>query len=476
MRTHYPMSEDQKYDHRISLYIEAAERLRQGEYDVHLPEAAPGDDLGRLGLALKDLAHTLERRYQEIQKLDQITRRINAGLLLDEILENVYQDFREIIPYNRIGFSLLEDNNRVVRARWAKTDQPLIRLGGGYEAVMAGSSLQKIMDTGRPRIINDLDDYLRRKPSSESTRLIVEEGIRSSLTCPLIANGVPVGFMFFSSIHPNTYTLTHIQSFMRIAGQLSVIVEKGRLVSELAQQKSDIEDKNAELIHLNELKNRFLGIAAHDLRNPIAYIQMSSEFLTSAGDTIEEPVREQILTDIKTQSQHMLDLLNELLDVTKIESGRLDLQPGEIIVSAFLDGAVYRQSQLASPKGTRILLGTVPPGVLIADEGRLRQVIDNLLSNAVKYSPAGSTVYVSADHTASEWRIAVRDEGPGIKPGERDLLFQDFARLSNRPTGGESSTGLGLAISRRIVEAHGGQIGVDSEPGHGATFWFTLPA
>jgi signal transduction histidine kinase len=106
---------------------------------------------------------------------------------------------------------------------------------------------------------------------------------------------------------------------------------------------------------------------------------------------------------------------------------------------------------------------------------RLRQVVDNLISNAVKYSPPGSQVWVRAERTSDGWRIHVKDQGPGITPQDRQRLFQDFARLSAKPTGGEKSTGLGLAITHRVVAAHGGQIGVDSEPGLGADFWFTLP-
>ncbi len=461
-------------DRRLQQYIEAAEHLARGEYAVALPPGPAQDALGQLGQALHRLAVALEKHYQELQRLDQITRHINAGLLLDEILENIYRDFREIIPYNRIGCALLEDEGRVLRARWARTDLPEIKLGMGYKAAMAGSSLEQILQTGQPRIINDLADYLRRKPSSDSSRLIVEEGIRASLTCPLIANGVPVGFIFFSSTQPNTYEAAHVESYMRIAEQLSVIVEKGRLVSELAAQKAAIEEKNAELVRLNDLKNEFLGIAAHDLRNPIGYIQMASDFMLVEQDLPPDVVR-QMLDDIKAQAQHMHSLLTDLLDVTQIESGKLVLNPRTIDVAAFLQETVHRHSQLAVPKGTTITLAAVPPGALQADGERLRQVLDNLISNAVKYSPAGSTVRIQAGRAGTVWRFAVRDEGPGIKPEERARLFKEFSRLSARPTGGESSTGLGLAITRRIVTAHGGAIGVDSAPGHGATFWFTLP-
>ncbi len=127
-------------DERIARYIEAAEHLRQGIYDVDIP-IAPTDDVGRLGEALQALAQELDRRRAELQKLDQITARINAGLLLDDILDNVYDDFRSLIPYNRIGFSLIDETGGTVTARWARSDQPKIHLTRGYSAPLAGSSL-----------------------------------------------------------------------------------------------------------------------------------------------------------------------------------------------------------------------------------------------------------------------------------------------------------------------------------------------
>jgi signal transduction histidine kinase len=171
----------------------------------------------------------------------------------------------------------------------------------------------------------------------------------------------------------------------------------------------------------------------------------------------------------------MLTLLNDLLDVSQIESGNLNLEETSIDLAALLEEAVKWHALVATPKGTRVQLQPTEPGQVHADPLRLRQVIDNLISNAVKYSPPGSLVCVEMQRFDRGWRIAVKDQGPGLTPADRQRLFQDFARLSARPTGGEKSVGLGLAIVRRIVEAHGGQAGADSEPGQGATFWFTLP-
>jgi signal transduction histidine kinase len=463
------------HDERIVHYIEAAEQMLQGQYNIEVPVVPADDELGHLGLALRRLASGLEVRYREIQKINEITMRINSGLLLDEILDGVYEDFREFIPYDRIGFSLLEDEGRIVRARWARSSLPEIHLQRGYAAVMEGSSLQTILETREPRILNDLTAYLEAKPHSNSTRLIVEEGIRSSLTCPLIANGVPVGFLFFSSVEPNTYDHVHVDTFKAIANQLSVIVEKGRLVSELAEQKESIERQNEELQRLNEMKNRFLGMAAHDLRSPIGNIYTASNLMLLPDMDFSPEETHRFLTDIFEQTVYMLGLLDDLLDISQIESGKVNLLKEPVCARTFLEDVIARHNKLASAKNTHVVLDFVAEGEVMADRLRLRQIMDNLLSNASKYSPPGSTIRVRAFNTPSRWRIEVLDEGPGITPEDRARLFQDFARLSAQPTGDEKSTGLGLAITRRVVEAHGGKIGVDSEPGHGATFWFTLP-
>ena len=468
------MDEAQANDDRIPRYIAATEQMKQGQFDLEVPTTPP-DEIGRLGAALRDLARALETRYREVQQLERITARINAGLLLDDVLDNVFQDFREVIPYERIGLALLEDDGQLVRARWARSDLPVVKINRNFAQRLAGSSLEVILQTGQPRILNDLPAYLALKPSSESTRLIIAEGLNSSLTCPLVANGVPIGFIFFSSVRTHAYDDAHVDTFQHIAEQLSVIVEKGRLVSEIAAQKTAIEQRNDELRRLNDLKNSFLGIAAHDLRSPLGLIQMTAELLVDPEADLTPAQQAKFTQDILRHTDHMLRLLNDLLDVTQIESGNLNLEETAVDLAALLEEAVKWHMLVATPKGTRIQLQPIVPGQVYADPLRLRQVIDNLVSNAVKYSPPGSVVRVGMQRLDRGWRIAVKDQGPGLTPADRQRLFQDFARLSARPTGGEKSVGLGLAIVRRIVEAHGGQVGADSEPGQGAIFWFTLP-
>lgn len=454
-------------EHLIDQYIAAIQQLQAGQYDnLELPET-PGEAMYQIGEALRELANNLKQQREENILLDQITTQINSGYLLEDILEIVYHDFKRIIPYNRIGLALLEENGRVV-ARWSSSDQEKIIIGRGYSAALEGSSLEKIMTTGEPRIINDLEAYLAGKPTSTSTRDIINEGMRSSLTCPLRANDKPIGFLFFSSIRPNEYSNVHIDIFKRIANNVAVVVERGRLVSELATT-------NEELRRLNDLKNTFVGMAAHDLRNPISTINTSVNLLMEPDLSMTEEEKHAVYLDMLKQTDHVLNLLGELLDITELESGKLDLiiQPLDLIT--FMRNAVQRHNQLAAPKGTHIELEAPEEAIVPADHNRLRQVVDNLVSNAVKYSPRESEIQVRVRKRKRDWEISVIDPGPGITKADRQNLFQHFARLSAKPTGGEKSTGLGLAISRRIVEAHNGKIGVDSKPGKGSRFWFTLP-
>ncbi len=216
------------HDPRVSRYRRAVEAFQRGDFDVEIPIGAP-DEMSGLGEALRNLASALKAQSEQSAMLARITQRINEGLVIDEVLDQVYENFFSLIPYERIGLGLLEEKQSLVRAAWARSEAADIKLKLGYSAGLAGSSLERIIRTGQPRILNDLEGYLEQHPHSESTRMIVEEGMRSSLTCPLIVRGQPVGFLFFSSREKNAYSRYHQKLFQQIAGQLAVILEKSRI-------------------------------------------------------------------------------------------------------------------------------------------------------------------------------------------------------------------------------------------------------
>ncbi len=447
-------------DKRIKQILKATEALGQGYFHVDVPVGE--DDLGRLGYAVRGLGQLLDQRFRELRLLTEVTEKINAGLVLDDILDSVFDSFRPIIPYNRIGFALLEQEDKVVRARWARSDFAELHLGGDFSLPLAETSLARLLQSGVPRILNDLEEYSQQHPDSKSTRLLLEEGMLSSLTCPLIANGRPIGFMFFTCRYANAYQETHVDLFREIAGQLAIIVEKSRLYE--------------RLLELNEEKNRLLGVAAHDLRNPIG-VALGYLRLVLAGTVGEvAPDQRRLLEKVENSCQRMLALVNDLLDVSAIEAGRLNLDLEPVDLGPYLAEVVETGALLASQKGIEMCadLSSDLPTVRL-DRRRFEQVLQNLLSNAVKFSHSGTTVTVSARAERDKVRICVRDQGQGIQPEEIGRLFRDFIRGSSRPTAGETSTGLGLAISRRIVEAHGGEISASSQPGRGATFKVILP-
>ena len=189
-----------------------------------------------MGDALVALGTRLDHKFAEIKALNEITDRVNAGVFFDEVLDHVFENFHSIVPYDRIGVALIEQSKSgrtLVRAQWSRADYEPIIIGKGYAALLEGSSLQKIAETRQPRILNSLTEYLEDHPSSPSTRLIVKEGIQSSLTCPLVARDTVIGFMFFSSLEPNTYQDQHVELFSQVAGELALTLEKSRAYEDL---------------------------------------------------------------------------------------------------------------------------------------------------------------------------------------------------------------------------------------------------
>jgi class 3 adenylate cyclase len=209
------------------------------------------DEIGQLALVLQDLSSFVEQRFKALHALLALTHEINQGLLLDEVLDKAYETLRSVLPYDRLSVALLESQGQLLRARWVRADYPEIMLRRGDTGPIRGSSLEGIIASGEPRIINDLSAYLNAHPASTSTGVMLAEGIRSSLTCPLISIGRPIGFMFFSSRTPNTYMHVHIDLFKLIAGHLSVMVEKSNLYQQILDEK-----KKSERLLLNVMPAR----------------------------------------------------------------------------------------------------------------------------------------------------------------------------------------------------------------------------
>lgn len=250
-----------------------------------------------------------------------------------------------------------------------------------------------------------------------------------------------------------------------------------RVNNDLANLQREMIKKNVELERLNEQKNRILGVAAHDLRTPLGVILTYSEFLETEASDVLNAEQRQFVAIIKETSEFMLHMVTDLLDITAIEAGHVNLDPQPTDLGPLVLRNVTLNRTLAARKEIEVELDPVPALPPIAlDPGKIEQVLNNLIGNAVKFSRRGSRVRVNLTFSTDVVTIAVADQGPGIPASDLPRLFKPFGRASVRSTEGEQSTGLGLAIVRNIVEGHGGRIWVASEVGKGSTFSFTLPA
>lgn len=242
-----------------------------------------------------------------------------------------------------------------------------------------------------------------------------------------------------------------------------------RLLKQLATQ-------NAQLADFNELKNKFLGIAAHDLRNPLAILKGQAELLR---DGIVGPVTDKqkaLLQKICDVEKHMFTMVNDLLDVSAIESGKLELHKEQVDLASYLKEIDDANSPLASRKSITLVLEVEPnlPPVML-DRDRIGQVMGNLITNAIKFSFPNTQITVRAQREGKDVQISISDQGQGIPASDLPKMFTEFSKVSVKSTAGEKSTGLGLAIVKRMVEAHGGHASVQSDVGKGSTFTFTLP-
>jgi signal transduction histidine kinase len=254
----------------------------------------------------------------------------------------------------------------------------------------------------------------------------------------------------------------------------SLYNEISRLNNEMADMQRELAKKNAELERLNEEKNRFLGMAAHDLRNPLHAILTYSNFLFEETPGFSDEERREFTREIHAVSQFMACLVDDLLDVAKIESGQLQLEYDAINLMRLVQRNVMRNQILAAKKQIEITLQTDRLPIVVADSAKLEQVLNNLISNAVKFSPPGSQVNVRLKHQAPCFLLEVADQGNGMSAEEQAQLFAPFQR-GQKGTAGEKSTGLGLMIVKRIVEGHGGRIWVESVVGRGTTFYVSIP-
>jgi len=295
------------------------------------------------------------------------------------------------------------------------------------------------------------------------------QGVRAAIVAPMLWEGNGVGAILVGRESPGRFSDKEIALLRIFADQAVIAIQNARLVGEIQQ-------KGRELEIANKHKSAFLASMSHELRTPLNAIIGFSEVLIARlfGELNEK--QDDYLKDIHSSGRHLLNLINDVLDLSKVEAGRMDLEPSQFDLHAAIADAMTLIRERATKHG--IALSVVAPpalGAIRADERKFKQILLNLLSNAVKFTPDGGQVDVQATRDADGIRIAVKDTGIGIAPEDQEAVFEEFRQVGGDYTSKQEGTGLGLALTRRFVELHGGRIWLESAPGKGSTFYFTIP-
>jgi GAF domain-containing protein len=294
-------------------------------------------------------------------------------------------------------------------------------------------------------------------------------GIRSAIFAPVLWEGRGLGAIFVGRDHISSFSEKEIALLRTFADQAAIAIQNARLFHE-------IQDKSAQLEIANKHKSDFLANMSHELRTPLNAIIGFSEVLLDKmfGELNEKQL--DYLKDIHESGRHLLSLINDILDLSKIEAGRMDLEVSSFHLPTAISNAMTLIRERAQRHGIQLGLNVDPRlAEFSADERKFKQILLNLLSNAVKFTPDGGRVDVSAKLDTTKVEIAVKDTGIGIATEDQEKVFAEFVQVGRDYTRKAEGTGLGLALTKRFVELHGGEISLASAPGKGSTFKITLP-
>jgi signal transduction histidine kinase len=409
---------------------------------------------------LKELNSNTCFRIDSDVAIEAFRRKALSGITPPEMLDYVFEALGAFIPFDRVGVALRD--GEWLRSKWVKSRVPVRHLTVGYSAKIEGSSLARILNSGKPRVIGDLEAYLKEHPQSHSTHLILKDGIRSSLTFPLQLHECTFGVVFFSSRASHAYNVEHMRVLESVAQGLAVIVDQ----FQAHQVRREMQNQEQTLSRVS-----------HDMRSPLAVISGFTDLLYDSPDFERlSEASKRFFSVIRKNTKFLLALVDDISDLGDLSKNPFSVQLKRVA----LDDFTRSTGECLSAICTQKQISLMADNKCLTDEWRfdplrIREVLENLISNAVKFSNPGTSVNLRLWTTSNRLYFSVTDHGPGVDERDIPKLFHKFGRVGARPTAGEKSTGLGLFICKQIVEKHGGEISVRSRLGEGSVFEFWIP-
>jgi signal transduction histidine kinase len=423
----------------------------------------------RLFQALEQRTADLARSVEQLQALGAVSRTISSTLDLDRVLPAAVSYAVQLSGTDGGAIYEYDEARALLLLRATHQMAPeLVEFLRGAPFRIGDGAVGQAAATRAPVLIPDLAAAGEGYPE-RIRALMTGRGLRAVLAVPMLREGGVAGGLVVVRQAPGAFPEETVELLGTFANQAALAVQNAKLFREL-------EDKSAQLEVANRHKSEFLANMSHELRTPLnAIIGFSEVLLERMFGEINDKQTE-YLEDILSSGRHLLSLINDILDLSKIEAGRMELELSTFSVPAVLDTAMALVRERALRHGIALGLAVDPAvDALTADERKVKQVLLNLLSNAVKFTPEGGRIDVRAAPANGSVEIAVSDTGIGIAAEDQEAIFEEFRQVGSDYARKREGTGLGLALARRFVELHGGRMWVKSEPGRGSTFTFSLP-
>jgi signal transduction histidine kinase len=421
----------------------------------------------RLFKELEARTHDLTRSVGELTALGEVGRALSSTLDVDMVLDTIVARANDLIGADGCTIFEYDEAGEQFHLRATRNLEPrLVELARGTSLRRGDQGILGQLPSERRAI--QVADITVGSYSSPISDALIQAGYRAVVVVPLVREDHLIGALTMNRKTPGEFSPETIQLLETFATQSALAIQNARLFRE-------IEDKGRQLAAASQHKSEFLASMSHELRTPLNAIIGYSELLEEEAGDLDSGRLVPDLQKIATAAKHQLSLINDILDLSKVEAGRMELEVADFDLPTAIQNALTLVQERASRRGV-VLSGAIHErvGAIRADERKVKQVILNLLSNALKFTPEGGRVDVEAVVDGERVVVSVADTGVGIAPEDQEKVFEEFQQVGTAAKKVEG-TGLGLTLCRKFVELHGGRIWVKSEPGQGSTFTFTLP-